>query len=84
DAGRYLLVASQGGHAQHPAGYLHLVEQPEVDLQVGAERFKARASTATGDERARLWSIMDKIWPSYNEYQESTDREIPVVVLERV
>ena len=84
DSGRYLLVASKGGHPSHPAWYLNLAAQPEVDLQVGAERFEALASTATGDERSRLWSIMEKIWPAYSEYQEATEREIPVVVLERV
>jgi hypothetical protein len=42
-----------------------------------------RASTATGDERARLWSLMSEVWPAYDEYQARTEREIPVVVLER-
>ncbi len=45
--------------------------------------FKAHARTATVDERARLWSVMTKEWPAYDEYQTKTDREIPVVVLER-
>lgn len=46
--------------------------------------FKARARTATGEERERLWDVMTGEWPAYDEYQTKTDREIPIVVLERV
>lgn len=78
-----VLVASKGGHAQHPAWYLNLTAEPEVRLQVGADKFTARARTATGAERSRLWAEMRKIWPAYDDYQKATTREIPVVVLER-
>jgi deazaflavin-dependent oxidoreductase (nitroreductase family) len=47
------------------------------------ERFHARARTATGDERERLWRAMNEIWPPYDSYAQRTEREIPVVVLER-
>ena len=73
----------QGGARKHPAWYLNLSADPRVDLQVGAEKFAAVARTADGAERARLWAAMNEIWPSYEDYQEKTDREIPVVVLSR-
>ncbi|MEQ8486835.1 MAG: nitroreductase family deazaflavin-dependent oxidoreductase [Pseudomonadales bacterium] len=83
DGDRLVLVASKGGHPSHPAWYLNLDAHPEVGVQVGAARFAATARTARGDERARLWAVMRGIWPQYDDYQAATDREIPVVVLER-
>ncbi|MCY4129683.1 MAG: nitroreductase family deazaflavin-dependent oxidoreductase [Gammaproteobacteria bacterium] len=82
--GAYIVVASKGGHSHHPSWYLNLDANPEVELQVKAERFKANARTAEGEERAKLWEIMSSIFPTYIEYQERADtREIPVVVCER-
>ncbi|MEW2376078.1 nitroreductase family deazaflavin-dependent oxidoreductase [Micromonospora sp. NPDC047812] len=83
DGDAYLVVASQGGDPKHPAWYLNLLDEPLVEVQVGAERFTARARTATAEEKPRMWSTMAAIWPAYDEYQAKTDREIPVVVLER-
>jgi deazaflavin-dependent oxidoreductase (nitroreductase family) len=79
----YLVVASKGGSDEPPAWYLNLEAEPEVQVQVKADRFKARARTATAEEKPELWSIMAGEWPDYDEYQKQTDREIPVVVLER-
>jgi len=79
----YLLVASKGGSDTPPAWYLNLQENPEVDVQVKGYRFKATARTATDEEKPRLWEIMVEEWPAYNDYQDKTDREIPVVILER-
>jgi deazaflavin-dependent oxidoreductase (nitroreductase family) len=84
DGDRYLVVASVGGSARHPAWYLNLVEHPEVEVQVGAERFAARARTATAEEKPPLWSQMAAIWPAYDGYQKKTRRDIPVVILERL
>lgn len=84
DGDRYLIVASQGGADEHPQWYRNLVEHPEVNLQVRAERFKARARTATPEEKERLWPIMTAIWPAYDEYQRKTARDIPLVILERI
>ena len=53
-------------------------------MQVKGRRFRARARTASGPERATLWALMVKVYPSYDEYQKSTEREIPVVVLDPV
>jgi deazaflavin-dependent oxidoreductase (nitroreductase family) len=82
--GKYVVVASKGGAPTHPGWYLNLVAQPAVEVQVRADRFRATARTATGEERARLWQTMAAIYPPYNAYQAKTQREIPVVVLERV
>lgn len=83
DGDRLILVASNGGAAQHPHWYLNLGADPEVDVQVMAERFRATARTADADERARLWPPMASINPSYDAYQRRAGREIPVVILER-
>ncbi|HZB94944.1 MAG TPA: nitroreductase family deazaflavin-dependent oxidoreductase [Herpetosiphonaceae bacterium] len=83
DGDRYIVVASKGGADEHPQWYRNLQANPEVQVQVGGERFPARARTATGDERSRLWKLMAEIWPAYNQYQTKTSREIPVVILER-
>ncbi|WP_433125886.1 nitroreductase family deazaflavin-dependent oxidoreductase [Micromonospora sp. CA-240977] len=83
DGDNHLLVASNGGASKHPAWYLNLSADPTVEVQVGAQRFSGRARTATGEERDRLWPIMTKVFPTYARYQQGTDREIPVVVIER-
>ena len=83
DGDDYVIVASRGGHDQHPAWYLNLVDNPDVEVQVGADKCSARAHTANAEEKARLWPMMASIWPDYDNYQAKTEREIPVVVLER-
>jgi deazaflavin-dependent oxidoreductase (nitroreductase family) len=83
DGDSYLVVASKGGAPQHPSWYLNLVANPDVELQVGAEKFSARARTATPEDKPRLWSLMTAIWPDYDDYQKKTDREIPLVILDR-
>lgn len=65
-------------------GHEYLSENPEVEIQVKADRFRARARTAGAEEKPALWQKMVAEWPSYDEYQERTDREIPVVVLDCV
>jgi deazaflavin-dependent oxidoreductase (nitroreductase family) len=79
----YLVVASKGGADKHPSWYLNLAENPEVKVQVLADKFNARARTATAEEKPELWRTMTAEWPPYDEYQQKTEREIPVVVLER-
>ena len=83
DDGRYVVVASKGGAQRHPDWYLNLRADPDVQVQVKADRFHARARTAEGEERQRLWRRMAEIWPAYDDYKLKTEREIPVVVLER-
>ena len=84
DGDAFIVVASQGGAPTHPNWYHNLVADPNVELQVGGEHIRARARTAEGDERTRLWRVMTAVWPNYDQYVLRTDRVIPVVVLERV
>jgi deazaflavin-dependent oxidoreductase (nitroreductase family) len=82
--GDYVIVASSGGTRDHPAWFRNLQANPDdVEIQVKADRFEVRPRVAEGAERERLWAAMNEVWPHYAEYQERTDREIPVVVLER-
>ena len=84
DGANYLLVASNGGAPKHPSWYLNLVANPEVDLQVGADKLAARARSATPEEKLRLWQVMSKIFPLYNRYQAKAGRDIPLVIVEPV
>ena len=80
----YVIVASKGGAPEHPGWYANLAKTPEVELQVRDEVFPAHARVAEGEERDRLWKLAAQQWPAYDDYAKKTDREIPVVVLERV
>jgi deazaflavin-dependent oxidoreductase (nitroreductase family) len=84
DGDDYVIVASNGGAPKDPGWYRNLVKTPEVEVQVKEDVFRARARTAEGAERDRLWIKVNEVWPHYAEYATRTDREIPVVVLERV
>ncbi|MBE2317864.1 nitroreductase family deazaflavin-dependent oxidoreductase [Solirubrobacter sp. CPCC 204708] len=79
----YLIVASNGGQDRPPAWYLNLQADPSAEVQVWGDRFPAKARVATPEEKAQMWSTMIKEWPAYDDYQEKTDREIPIIVLER-
>jgi deazaflavin-dependent oxidoreductase (nitroreductase family) len=83
DGERWIVVASKGGAPAHPSWYENLLADPEATIEVLDETVPVRASTAEGEERARLWSLMAEVWPAYDDYQAKTDREIPVVVLTR-
>ena len=83
DNGRYVVIASQGGAPDHPSWFKNIAADPDaVEIQVKADRIPVHASVAEGEERERLWKAMTEVWPDYDQYQERTDREIPVVVLE--
>ena len=85
EAGKgYFIVASKGGAPDHPGWYKNLLANPEVEVQVGTRTVKARARTALGAERAKLWEGALKFWPPYADYAKKTPREIPVVVLDPV
>jgi len=87
DGKSYLLAASNGGARNHPLWYLNLVENPEVELQVGTDKFTARARSATPKEKPRLWQLMTKIFSHYDEYRTraaKAGRDIPVVIVEPV
>ena len=80
----FIVIASKGGAPAHPAWYLNLVANPAVQVQMGSEQFNAKARTVTGPERSAMWDQLAVIYPPYTHYQASTDREIPVVILERL
>jgi deazaflavin-dependent oxidoreductase (nitroreductase family) len=80
----YTVVGSKGGSDTPPAWYLNLSEDPDVEVQVKGDRFRARARTASVEEKPGLWQQMVSQWPDYDSYQQRTEREIPVVVLERI
>jgi deazaflavin-dependent oxidoreductase (nitroreductase family) len=83
DGDRLVVIASYGGAAQHPGWWRNLLKTPKATVQLGKETFTVTASEATAEERDRLWALMNEIYADYNTYQKKTDRQIPVVVLER-
>jgi deazaflavin-dependent oxidoreductase (nitroreductase family) len=83
DGDRWVVVASKGGAPANPSWFENLQANPEATIQVGGEKVPVRATTAEGEERDRLWSLMTEVWPAYDEYQARTEREIPAVVLSR-
>ena len=84
DGDSYVVVASNGGAADHPQWYKNIQSDPQVGVQVLGDRFSARARTADPQEKERLWPVMAATWPDYDNYQAKTDRDIPVVILDRV
>ncbi|MFC6016891.1 nitroreductase family deazaflavin-dependent oxidoreductase [Plantactinospora solaniradicis] len=83
DDDRYVVVASNGAAVHNPQWYLNLTTDPEVRVQVRADRFNARARLAEPGERPRLWQLMAGIFPMYETYAAKAPRQIPVVLLER-
>jgi len=83
DGEHWVVVASKGGAPDHPGWYKNLKANPDATIQVKHDVIAVRAHAASGDERARLWELMCEVWPAYRDYQLKTEREIPVVVLER-
>jgi deazaflavin-dependent oxidoreductase (nitroreductase family) len=79
----YAVVASKGGAPAHPAWYLNLDADPNVRVQVKGEVFAARARTANATERAAIWPEMVGIYAPYEQYQQKTDRQIPIVLITR-
>jgi proline iminopeptidase len=80
----YCVIASKGGAPAHPAWLMNLRDNPRVHVQVAADKFEAVAREAEGEERERLWRQMVDIYAPYTQYQEATERKIPVVVLDPV
>jgi F420H(2)-dependent quinone reductase len=78
-----VLVASKGGHPRNPAWYHNLRANPDTTVQIGSERRRVRARVATPEERERLWPKAVATYSGYRDYQQRTEREIPLVILER-
>jgi deazaflavin-dependent oxidoreductase (nitroreductase family) len=77
-----VIVASKGGNPRNPAWFHNLRAHPDVEVQVGSERRPVRARLASPEERKRLWPEVVAIYGGYAGYQERTEREIPLVILE--
>jgi deazaflavin-dependent oxidoreductase (nitroreductase family) len=84
DDGRLMVIASNIGAPSHPDWYRNLAANPRVTVEVGAETFDATATTAAGEERARLWAGLIESHPFFADHQAKTSREIPLVLLERL
>ncbi|MGA7435743.1 MAG: nitroreductase/quinone reductase family protein, partial [Solirubrobacterales bacterium] len=82
DGADIVIIASKGGYEKSPAWYYNLKANPDTTVQVGPEIRKVHARIATEEERKRLWPMAVKVYPSYEQYQERTERQIPVVILE--
>ena len=81
DGPNVVLVASKGGMSRHPLWYRNLEASPDVEIQIGAEKRRMRARTASAEEKAALWPRLVAVYRDYDDYQARTDRDIPVVIL---
>jgi deazaflavin-dependent oxidoreductase (nitroreductase family) len=84
DGDRVVIIASYGGGPRNPPWYYNLLANPMVTVEVGTEKFNARAIQAAGGERQRLFDSQARLMPFFNDYQKKTRRQIPVMVLTRV
>ncbi|NNC74850.1 MAG: nitroreductase family deazaflavin-dependent oxidoreductase [Acidimicrobiia bacterium] len=84
DDGNVAIFASKGGAPSHPHWYLNIEANPQVEVEVGTEKFAAHARTVMGDERDAIWSRQKEALSFFADYEAKADREIPVVVLERI
>ena len=84
DGDRIAVIASFAGSPRNPAWYNNLVANPTVMLEIGSQRFQAKAVITTGEERQRLFKTQAEIMPIFNDYQKKTHRQIPVVMFERI
>jgi deazaflavin-dependent oxidoreductase (nitroreductase family) len=81
DGDKVITVASKGGYPTHPGWYLNLQANPDVEVQIGPERRKMHAETASPQHKAGYWQRLIALYPGYQAYQDRTTREIPVVIL---
>jgi deazaflavin-dependent oxidoreductase (nitroreductase family) len=84
DGEDFVIIASKGGAAAHPAWYLNLRANPEATVEIGDREVQVEAEVADPEEKARLWQKMVEMYPAYDDYQRKTEREIPLLILRRV
>ena len=77
----YVIVASKGGMSTHPLWYRNIEANPNVEIEIGREKFKAHARRASTEEKRTLWPKLVAMYPDYNDYQARTARDIPVLIL---
>ncbi len=83
NSGGYVIIASKGGAPSHPAWYHNLVANPQVTVEVGTETFEGWADVTEEPERTALYSKMAEMYPGFKEYEQKTERVIPVIRIER-
>ena len=81
DGEDYVIIASKGGAPEHPGWYKNLVAHPDIEIQVRDKVIPVTARTGSAADKQRVWPMMVKEWPGYDEYQAGTSRDIPVVLL---
>ena len=81
DGQDYVLIASKGGAPDNPGWYENLVAHPDVKIQVWGDVIPVTARTGTAEDKKRVWPMMAKQWPDYDNYQAGSSRDIPVVLL---
>jgi F420H(2)-dependent quinone reductase len=84
DGEDFVVIASKGGAPTHPAWYLNLKANPEATVEVGDREVRVRAERTAPEEKARLWQKMVEMYPTYDDYQRKTEREIPLLILRPV
>src|ERR1051325_6547885 len=84
DGDHIVLVASNGGATKHPTWWLNLQANPEAQIQVRGLKRRVRAEQASAEEKRRLWPRLTAMYPGYKNYQEITNRDIPVVILQPI
>ncbi len=82
--GEVVIVASKGGADHDPNWYLNLIESPNVDFQIATQAFRATWRRPEGAERSKIWDFMTSVFPAYKDYQASTTREIPLVMMKAI
>jgi deazaflavin-dependent oxidoreductase (nitroreductase family) len=82
DDDTYAVVASDGGATKNPAWYRNLLAHPDIQLQDGATVRRLRAREVAGEEKARWWRIAEQRWPHFPAFRDSSDRDLPIVLLE--
>ena len=84
DGEDFVIIASKGGTPTHPAWYLNLIANPDATVEVGDREVRVRAEEVHGEDKTRLWQKMVEMYPTYDDYQTKTEREIPLLVLHPV
>jgi deazaflavin-dependent oxidoreductase (nitroreductase family) len=84
DGEDFVIIASKGGAPTHPAWYLNLRNDPEATVEIGDREVRVRAEEADSEAKARLWQKMVEMYPTYDDYQKKTEREIPLLILHPV
>ena len=76
-----MVVASNGGNVRHPAWWLNIEANPQAEVQVGDDKRRVRAETSNEEERSRLWPLLVEEYGGFQDYEDETERTIPVVIL---